>query len=186
MAGRYQAFDPVSEVIGQAMLGFIRCAKYGEIYPFLEKHGLTNIDPDRWYLVQTWLDVLSDLAEARPNQAMSDFVSVGMAIAEVAPMSPVYDDGMPFGDAMVASSGGGYLRGHRGGDVGGHSAKKIDDNHIIVTTRTPYPDDVVYGVLYGMARRYLPDDASFTVKYDTETLRRDHGGEVTIFHIAWQ
>jgi hypothetical protein len=186
MAGRFQAFDPNSEVIGQSMLGFVQCAMYDELRPFLERYGLAEVDPDQWYPLQVWLDILNDLPAKRAGQAMFDFVSVGMAIAEVAPMSPVYGNGMHFGDALVASSGGGYLRSHRGGDVGGHSAKKIDNNHVVVTTRTPYPDDLIYGVLYGMARRYLPDDAGFIVEYDAETPRRDYGGEVTVVHITWQ
>jgi hypothetical protein len=114
MAGKYQAFDPNSEAIGSSLLGFIQCIRSKDIGPYLEKHGLTNIDPNGWYPVQTWLDVLSDLAEERPGQVMFDFVSVGMAVAAVIPLPEEYYASLPFEEALLASGGSGYKRNHRG------------------------------------------------------------------------
>jgi hypothetical protein len=185
MAGKYQAFDPNSEAIGSSLLGFIQCIRSKDIGPYLEKHGLTNIDPNGWYPVQTWLDVLSDLAEERPGQVMFDFVSVGMAVAAVIPLPEEYYASLPFEEALLASGGSGYKRNHRG-DAGEHSVEKVGEHHIKITIRTPYPDDLLYGVYYGLSRRFLPPGHHFTLQYDEETPRRDKGGEVTIMHLTWE
>lgn len=180
MASKYQAFDPDSQAIGSSLLGFIRCVRHEVMQPYLEKHGLTDIDPKKWYPVQTWLDVLGDLSEERRGESMFDFVSVGMGIAEVIPLPPEYSS-LPFGEALAASGGSGYKMNHRG-DVGEHTVKKEGDKHFIITIRTPYPDDLLYGVYYGLARRFLPSGRHFTLRYD-EKARRDKGADVTIMHL---
>lgn len=182
MAGKYQAFDPNSQAIGTALLGFIQSARHKDLMPYLEKHSLTHIEPHKWYPVQTWLDVLSDLSEERPGETMFDFISVGMGIAKVVPLPEEYQS-LPFEEALLASGGRGYKMNHRG-DVGEHTIKKVGDNHITITIRTPYPDDLMYGVYYGLALRFLSSDTRFAFHYD-ERMRRDHGADVTVIHVIW-
>jgi hypothetical protein len=55
---RYKSFDPDAQVVGQAMLGFRAAADQEMIEPLLEKYGLTDIQRDQWYPLQTWLDIL--------------------------------------------------------------------------------------------------------------------------------
>ena len=55
---------------------------------------------------------------------------------------------------------------HRNGDVGEERAEKLGDKHLRLIMKTPYPDDLAYGVVWGMARRFLPTGTHFTVKYD--------------------
>ncbi|NDJ52064.1 MAG: hypothetical protein GYB68_03145, partial [Chloroflexi bacterium] len=58
--------------------------------------------------------------------------------------------------------------------------------HIRYTEDTVYPDHMIYGYIYGIARRFLGRDHSFTVKYDPELRRQDAGGSATVIHLEWE
>jgi len=179
---KYQAFDPKSEVMGQSMLGFILCIRREEIMPFLEMHGLNNIKPDGWYPLQKWLDVLSNLAEERPGQAMFDFMAVGMRVSEMTPFSPEIE-ARPFPDVLMALDEV-YQAIHRG-NAGGSTFERVGSKHIKVVNKVPYPDDFMYGANYGMVRRFI-GGKPFTVYYDPDIPRREQGGEQTVVHITWE
>jgi hypothetical protein len=78
-----------------------------------------------------------------------------------------------------------YQSRHRNGDAGFIRAEKTSDTHVKVSMKTPYPDDLYYGVIYAYAR-YLAvkQGKQFTVKYDEKLPRRDNGGSVTIVDIT--
>lgn len=181
MPRKYQAFDPDSEVIGQSMLSMIECINQESIRPILEKRNLTDIQPDDWYPVQDWLDVLNDLTE--DGDHMLDFVSVGMKAAEITPWPPELEQ-LPF-DQAIAAINDAFIRQIHRGDVGDVQSELVDDTHLKITLRTPYPDDLMYGAAYQHARHFLPPSANFAVFYDEDEPRRDMGGEVTIVHIEW-
>jgi hypothetical protein len=182
---RYEAFDPNTEILGQAMLSFVECSNKETLIPFLGKHDLSNIQPDQWYPVQRWLDVLSDIAEQHVGmEATFDFVSVGIKTAETVVYPPQFL-ALPFEEAMFLSNEG-YQMNHRGGDAGEYVVEKIARKHLRVTVRAPYPSDLTYGLLYGQARRFLPPGTPFTVTYDPDVPRPEQGGSHTIIHIEWE
>jgi hypothetical protein len=78
-----------------------------------------------------------------------------------------------------------YLMQHRG-DTGEERVEKLGDQHMRLTMRTPYPDDLPYGVVWGMARRFLPEGTQFLIKYDETEPHRDLGGEYTVLDISWK
>ncbi len=183
MSKRYEPFDPNTEVIGQVMVAFIESIQADVIRPHLEQYGLTDIDPNAWYKQKLWLDVLSDLAEDSPGNAMSAFVSVGMKIAETAPLTEGYEN-LPMAEKYI-EWGPTYQQNHRGGDAGEIVGEKVSDTHVKMHVRFPYPDHLEYGAYYGLAKRFLPEGTDFVVKYDEDTPRREEGGEETIIHITW-
>jgi len=180
--GKYQSFDPKAEVIGQSMLGFIQCLRKEEITPYLKKHSLTDIKPGEWYSQQTWLDVLSDLSEEKAGGAMFDFVAIGMKVSELSNFPPEFSL-MPFEDTMSHIDQA-YQSFHRG-DAGDTFVEIVGTNHLTHNLRVPYPDDFMYGSVYGLARRYLAGK-HFTVYYDQDKPRREHGGDYTIIHVTWE
>jgi hypothetical protein len=75
---------------------------------------------------------------------------------------------------------------HRGtGDPGRYIVEQVGEKHLKYTTNTPYPDDMIYGYIYGVAKRFLPRGTHFTVTYDPEVPRQHEGGTHTIFHLKW-
>jgi hypothetical protein len=177
---KYTAFDPQSQVIGQSTLAFVQCVNSDEIRPFLAKHGFSQIEPDQWYPLQAWLDVLSDISTQGTN-AMFDFVSVGMKISELALLPPQMFQ-MPFEEAFLQFSTSGYYMNHRG-NVGEVSIERVSPGHLRTTLRTPYPDDFLYGIQYGAARRFMPQAQPFTLEYDPNLPSREQGGETTVLHL---
>jgi hypothetical protein len=178
----FKAFDPDSEVIGQQMLAFVQCVNQAEIMPYLEKHGLATIIPDKWYPLQSWLDVLRDLSSDRGGNAMFDLVSIGMKLVDTS-VSPPGAEQIPFDEALGMVNAVNRLN-HRNGDIGEYIIERVGDQHVQVIARVPYPDDFLYGMFYGGTRRFLPPGTRFTVHYD-DAPRRSQGGETTILHIEW-
>jgi hypothetical protein len=171
--------DPQTELMGRTALSLIENIQHQNIAPILHKHGLDSINPDTWYKMQDVLNVLSDISEGA--NAMSNFVSIGIAAAELSVLPPEMEK-LSLAQILTAY-GQIYKLRHRGGDAGEVSSEQISDKHFKITMSVPYPDDVFYGVMYGYARRFRPQGAHVVVQYDENTKRRDDGGEYTIVHI---
>lgn len=179
--GKYNTFGPDAEVYGKGMLAFVESIRYDNLKPILEAHGLSEIDPERWYPQQVWLDVFNDIEVE--SDSMSNLVSIGMKIADTAPPELI---NIPFVDLMKGFGENSYKTHNRGADIGYLDTKVISDTHLEMHDGTPYPDEFVYGAYYGMARRFLPAGSNFTVKYDEDEPIRSKGGSVTIVHIIWE
>lgn len=173
--------DPNAEIIGQNLLSTTIHINKESVQPFLIKHGLDQIDPEQWYPLSKWMAVLNDIAEH--GGGSTDFVSLGLAIAQTAVLPPEIEKASfeEFCQGMDYA----YQMNHRGGDVGHYHAEIISPKHVKVTVTAPYPDDQAYGVLYGFARRFLPKGSRFTVQYDPDVARKEEGGIETIIHIKW-
>lgn len=180
--GKYEPIGPGGEVLGQVMLSMMENMNAERIRPHLERHGLGNLDPEAWYPIETWLDVFNDMETE--SGAYADFVSAGMAIADKAVFPPEFDN-MSFIEIMQTWNDA-YLMNNRGEGMGEMPCEVINDKHIAMIARTPYPDDYIYGSYYGAARHFLPDGTDFTVYFDEEEPRREEGGERTIVHIEWE
>jgi hypothetical protein len=174
--------DPNIEVTGQQAIAYVNNIRSTEIRPALTKYGLATINPTAWYPLQNLLNVLSDLSE-KPDWS-SNFVSIGMAMADTAPLP---DEDAPVEEFLLRINGA-YQAVHRGGETGMFEVQKVDEQHfqLINEIKTAYPDDVVYGLVYGLVRRILPKGTTITVRYDESSgPRRDNGGDFTVLDILW-
>ncbi len=71
--------DPETELTGQTVLSLIKNINYQNIQAIIEKHGLTDIDPNAWYPLQDVLNVLREISDA--TNSTFNFVSIGMTAA---------------------------------------------------------------------------------------------------------
>jgi hypothetical protein len=78
-----------------------------------------------------------------------------------------------------------YPSRHRNGDAGTISAEQVEENHVKVVLDIYYPDDLMYGIFYGLARLFLPEESRYTIMYDENHVRKDQGGDTTIIHVMW-
>lgn len=171
--------DPNLELNGQTTLALLQNINQDATRPYLAQHGLDNIDPEAWYPVQSILDVLNDVAtEGNP---MSHFVAIGIKAAELGDLPP----NITF-EKFIQMYGEVFLQRHRNGDPGTIESFAVGPNHMQVNCDVVYPDHVMYGLIFGYARRILSDDRHYTVFYDEEITPRDLGGEQTIIHITWE
>ncbi len=178
----YLAFDPNSEMSGLSVQSFVRNILHEDIAEILVRHGLNEIDPQKWYPVQKLLDVFSEVAAEGSNTSQV-FVSVGMGAAELGYAAmPAQAKAKLTLEAFLSAYGNRLNELHRG-NVGYIQYEKIADGHYVMTWKIPYPDDVMYGVFYGFTRLLRPSDKAFVLEYDRDQPSSDNGGEMTVLHI---
>lgn len=177
---RHLTCDPNAEVIGSSAISYIENINSKGLMPILQKHGLSEMDSDKWYPCVDILNVLNDVAQ-QPDFT-SNFVAIGLKIAEVAMLPPTVN---ALSEILLAFDGV-YQMNHRNGEIGRFVPEKISGTHYTIRCEDVYPDDLSYGILYGLARRFLPKGTSFRVAYDDPNATRDNGGEETLIHVEWE
>ncbi len=173
--------DPKTEMSGKLATSLL--TNLAENFkPLMAKHGLAQIDPDKWYPMQQVVDVFKEVSEQ--SGAMFDFVAIGMAAVEryVLPPELAHLTLEQFFLNVVPKL---HLTQYRNGDASVIDVEKIGEKHLKLTVTSPYPDDTAYGFLYGLARRFSQKGASFTLKYDEHAQRHDAGGNDTILQLTW-
>lgn len=179
---QYTSFDPEAKVIGQAMLGFRAVIDTKDIMPLLLKYGLADIQPDQWYPLQKWLDVLNELSQTPDKMStMLIFIDIGCKVANNIFLPEevlTFIDQNGFVAFMVAFASSTYYRDHQG-YVGKHQVEKISDNHFKMTLQTPYPPDFWYGLCHGLATRFC---SLFVIHYEDITMHSATPGETVILH----
>lgn len=181
-----KSIGPDAEVIGQNLMSFVESANQDLVQPLLKKRGLDQLEPDKWYPLQSYVDLMNDMVEADPAGSASAFVSIGMKIVEKAVFPPEIDN-LSLKEILLTWNDS-YKLNCRGEDIGEMKAEVVSDTHIKMHCQIPYADDVNYGVFYAVAQRWLPEGTDFTVYYEEEPEepRRDEGGEWTIYNIEWE
>lgn len=181
---KYTSFDPEAKAIGRAMLGLYEVVDKDIMDPLLSKHGLSNIQPDQWYLLQTWLDVLTDISmKADKINRMLTFVDIGRKVAKNVYISEDMEQAVKelgFIEFLARYGAATYYRDHQG-YVGQYTVNKINAQHLAVTLISPYPPDFWYGILYGFASRHC---TSFHIQYqDISMLNAERQDEPVIIHV---
>ncbi len=174
---------PEAETIGVNIKAFFDNLRDDKTKPIMEKYGLLDINPESWFPLSKYLDALNELGE-RPDFS-SDLVAIGLEVGLMTPLPP--DLTSPTLEQVLMGWNDMYQMLHRGADVGKVVIKKISETHYKTIHTAVYPDDMIYGVLYGYGRRFLPPGTRFMVYYDEDVLPRDKGGtgDSTIIHISW-
>lgn len=175
---RYALFHPDTEMLGQVILDFERAIGSRDFWPLLDKHGLTHLEAPRWYPAQPWVDVLNEVA-ATPT-GMFNLVAIGIRQLELAQM-PLEFNYLPLRDVLSRMDDA-YRMNYRGTDIGEIRTDILAEDVIRMTVRTFEPDDLWFGNIHGMMRRFAPHKR-FTVTIDPSTPRNAEDKEHTIFHI---
>jgi len=178
---KYKLFHPDTEIVGQVILDFQQATNSATFMDTFEKHGLINLEPETWYPGQKWVDVLNDIY-TKPG-AMMNFVSIGMRQIELAEM-PLEFNEMPLNDVLISIEEA-YAMSYRGTDIGSIKTQVVDDKHLCMIVRSFEPDDLWYGNIHGLLRRFGDPTIHYIVQYDPDVQRHDEGGEHTVFKITW-
>jgi hypothetical protein len=173
-----------SETIGQNLRAFTDNIKGDRTRPIMEKHGMADLDPEKWYPTRKLLDALNEIAEL-PDITFN-MVAIGMKIGEIVPI--ITDDENPTLEKALLAWNDVYQGLHRTGDVGEIKAVKVGEKHYKTMHSVVYPDDLSYGIQYAYARRFLPPGTKFTVFFDPNVTPRDQGGtgKYTVIHVRWE
>ncbi len=172
---------PGMEVSGNVALSMLTNLQAASFVPFLERYDLLQIEPERWYPFQDVLNVYRDVSEQQGG--MFDLVAAGLAAADRYPMSPeVASLGVDqfFLEALPNLPNTQY----RNGIPTRFDITRIGPKHLKLLFTSAYPDDTIYGFVYGHARRCLARRA-FVLRYDDTMPRRDQGGDDTTLDLSW-
>lgn len=172
----YQIDDPAASVLGRVMVGILNSLEQETVLQVLNTYHLATVDPDSWYPMQMWGRVLRDLAPE------CELVHLGRTLIAHLPLPAdakhhTLPDILRRMDAL-------YHGTHQGG-VGHFRVRVLNERRALIEANVPYPDDMVYGMVWQLCQRCLAPATPFNVSYDRHTPPRKHGGQVTRLHVRW-
>lgn len=152
------AYDPKLEVNGAYLLGIINSINEENIKPFRERHQLMQIDPNKWYPAKQVVDFYNDIANAPGG--MFDLVAIGINVTmqvEYPPHVKTLQDAISIAPQM-------HYGAWRGGSPGEMDVQMIGDRQVRFAFHDlPLPADLVYGLCFGLVKRFLPPKTHFRV-----------------------
>lgn len=174
---------PTLEYLGVFVKAYIMNIQGDETKPVMEKYGLVDLDPEAWYPAHKWMSALNELGRL-PNFTQN-LVAIGMEIGKELPMPPGMENARL--EQVLMTLDGFYQAAHRNGDAGQILSEKLSDKHYRISFTDIYPDDMSYGIMYALVKRFIPPKTHFKVDYDHDTTARDKGGTgATVMHIIME
>jgi|GEM_PF-5111906 len=152
----YMVFNPQTEVSGRVMA--LQLAHFGKsTHSLLDKYGIERQpNPAEWYSQKTWLDILRDAV----NNYQIDLMHVGSRLAQSLPVP----DGAFSIHSMIDHLYNRYHAAHRHLDAPHFTVAHHNPEHITITDHSPYPDDFIYGLFYGLFSEFLPYQSKLTIR----------------------
>lgn len=179
-APKYVLSNPDSEINGAALIALEQSSELEEFADLLDKYGLRGIEAGRYYKLATVMDYFREVMQ-RPN-ASTNFVSMGIGVYKNTSMPEsvtTIEQGLQFlsqfiimtvtDDPILAQ---------------GFEFETVEDRHIRFIERTPFPHDMIYGYVYGTARRLAPEGTRAIVKR-TYLNEADPDADGAIYEVTW-
>ena len=170
------ALSPESEISGRLVLAFTQNLKRSEIEPILNQYRLEPTDPNAWYPQQSLLDVFRDIQNGYTNVAQN-LIAIGMKGSETAAYPPeIFSIETGLRALPVI-----HELNHRNiPNVGQeYEVKLLAARHLQVTNHSPYPNDTLYGFIWGIAKRFNSPQGTFQLRMIDPT------AEDAAFDITW-
>jgi hypothetical protein len=174
------SIDPQTQVSGDFMLALVECTKKDKIAAILAMTQLNAIDSDRWYPAKLLAEILTEISLARGGAL--DLTSIGMKVPDTIIM-PSEIQGI--GEALRRWNEV-YRQNFRFGDVGWYEVSSLNANHMRVTDYTPWPRDLSFGMLQGLARRYVRANERFEIHNDLLRPVTNIPADQNAFHVTWR
>lgn len=169
-------------VLGAVVLSILGASRLEDLEPYFKKYGIAQCCPTDYYPVEPLSHMVDDIVHDRHTMdSMFDFVSMGIANALAIPLPPEVDTL----EKWLTIFEGRYKTLYHGTDVGYVKCERVGKNHYQLHIRWPWADDIGYGMVYGMCKRFLPLGSHYDVYYDESVDRADEGAEETLLHVEW-
>jgi len=174
IATPFVAGTPEAIVLGQVVQAFAENLEADVVRPLLPKYGLDNIDPEKWYPHQSWMNVLRDLSEMPGGS--NALVALGKKVVETAVMPPEIDSIPKILNALHAIH---HLNLRNVPAEEGYTIEVVSEQVYRVIHNTPNPRDAIYGFIWGLAQRFRSPGEPFTVRI----IESEYPGGV--FEVEW-
>lgn len=205
---RATAFDATLGSAVRALLNEVR--PYGGMYePLIPVEVVENTDENGLIIQEVSSEVVQDLPtsskklmsehdtlftaqhflyhldELNSRNETKNMVAIGMSVAQEMIVPPELAN--PQLSTILWLWNDLFHLQHQDGTnmLGYVKTEQLGETHYRTTHDHLYPDDFVYGLAYGLARRFLPSGTSFQVKYVEDKPRKDYGGDITVIDVMW-
>ena len=177
---QFVAFAPGVEVSGQSGLSIIEGMAMVKplTLEILKEHGLDNIDKDKWYPQQAWLNVYKAIFK---RFGPSTLYQIGSKVPENAIFPPDIDSL----EKGLNSIDVAYHLNHRGGDIGYYKLTSFGKNEAVMFCEDPYPCDFDRGIINTIVRRFIGTGSTFIVSHATQGGCRKDGGDSCSYTINY-
>ena len=151
---------PNEEVYGPAMAALFNNIDANDIHPLLEKHNITKADLEDWISLRRIMDLYQEM-EGNDNISQY-YVALGSRTTHAIPFPPGTDTVEKALKALEASYGTMHrnCRPDEGTKVIFNSPRQA-----AVIFNAPYPDDIMFGYVWGTVKHFIPAGIRFSVRY---------------------
>jgi len=181
IAEPYKAASPDVMVIGQTMQAFLENVQADLIRDILKKQGIEDIDAEKWYPHQLWMDILKSIEESfEGSGSQSAFVAFGRKVVEKAVMPPEMNSIPIVLNALHAIH---HMNLQNAPEDEGFIIEEVDDKHYLVYENTPNPTDAIYGYIWGICARFREEGQDFMVEIVPNPKPDEQPG--TVYKVTW-
>ncbi|MEM1202140.1 MAG: hypothetical protein AAGN66_02805 [Acidobacteriota bacterium] len=144
----------------------------------LEKNGIVDPRPERWYPLAAWLSSFETIVQdVGPNTLHI----IGRHVSSTAPLPPEIANV----EAALQALDDAYHGQHRGsGDIGHYHFISSGERSGTMICTTPYPSDFDRGVIQALVERLEPDGLT-EVRLDTRAESRKGDGKSCTYLVSW-
>jgi hypothetical protein len=161
---------------GAALQAFVRGLGHSRaiVDALLAEHGLTDVDPERWYDLNLARSIYAAVARQVGDRSL---YAVGMQMIESAPFPP----GIADVRGVLASLDAAYHMNVYGPDIGRIDVSFPDEHSASVVFTTPFPCALSRGVVQGCCRKY---GAKALIEHQAGGCV-DAGGAACAYYVTW-
>lgn len=179
---QYVAFAKGVEVNGETVLSVLdgMDAFRSKALSILEKNGINNPQPGKWYPQQSWLNAFKSIGEEVGHNTL---FLIGEAIINNAKFPEGIDSlGKALGSIDVA-----YHMNHQGGDIGTYKLERVSETAAKVICHNPYPCDFDRGIISAFVKKFKPKGSVKFAKlqHDDSCECRKKGGNSCTYIVSW-
>jgi hypothetical protein len=179
-APKYVLSTPESEINGLALMAVEQSSEIEEFADLLDKYGLRGIEGGRYYRMTTVMEYLKEIMQ-RPN-ASTNLVSMGINVYKNLLLPEdvtTIEQGLQLLNQITLMN----MRNDPSAEAW-YQFASVEDRHIRFIERTPFPHDLIYGYIYGTARRLAPEGTRPIVQR-TYLNEADPDADGAIYDITW-
>lgn len=179
----YESFDRSAEVKGVEVSSIVQAADhlstvFGErIEEMLAANGLGDVQPNSWYPLQSYLDVIRAVGRRIGEKTV---FYVGKKLPELTE----WPSGVETVIEGMESISGAYETVHRGGDIGYYRVESVTDGELRLRCKNPYPCALDRGIIRGTGEQFSPPTAYVDLAEQGTRCRAD-GAEECVYEVTW-
>lgn len=172
---QFKTFAPGVEVNGETVISIIAGSPIKSMaLQILEKNGIVDPQPGKWYSQQAWLNAFEEIANKIGDATLT---VIGKAIPKNAKFPPEINSV----ESALASIDVAYHMNHRNGEIGTYGFEKTGEKTAKMICINPYPCAFDIGIITAIAKAF---DAGAVVKHDAGRCRKK-GAEMCTYIVTW-